>query len=284
MSTIAWVTTSVPTRATTACREVRRYGKARLGAEGLLVTAAQCRALLARLTFTIPAGWEAITSVSSLSPVPSATLLHCKQTYAYALSYYRCKPCSVVKGVCLLVCCISGAAAGGLGCYLAPCHEPAGHPGAHNCGDPTHECGMDCALYNLSGNCARRCKLPPGHEGSHECSTRVHLCGSTCSLSSCGQMCTLPYGHDPSERHQCSNRGCPETCELCQFPCSCADHFHAEQDGAVHLCSNSHPCPHMCSIEGLCEIRSELRRERRTWQGQRGTFEYDHVTEQMCVR
>lgn len=162
------------------------------------------------------------------------------------------------------------------------CQAPAGHPGPHSCGDPGHQCGMTCSLADKSSNCAEHCCLPPGHTREHLCGTRVHLCGSKCSLDVCDGSCCLPYDHDPSIRHQCNVGRCPVQCQLCNSACCCDDHFHSEQAGVVHLCGKIHPCSRSCAAEGMCEIRSELRREKRTFIGERGTFEYDYITQQAC--
>lgn len=164
------------------------------------------------------------------------------------------------------------------------CQGAAGHPGPHSCGDSNHECGKKCSLAGKSSNCAEHCCLLPGHEGEHRCGIETHLCAHVCSLNGCGSTCSLPYDHDPSRRHQCNKNACPMKCQLCQFPCSCDDHFHPEQPDALHLCGSSHSCSHACAAEGMCEIRSELRREKRVFAGARGEFEYDHITQQTCRR
>ncbi|KAF6266045.1 hypothetical protein COO60DRAFT_640395 [Scenedesmus sp. NREL 46B-D3] len=164
----------------------------------------------------------------------------------------------------------------------ALCKSLAGHPGPHSCGNAGHECGERCSLADRTSNCAEHCCLPPGHGGEHRCGTLVHLCGITCSLDCCNSSCALPFGHGPSERHECNNCGCPRMCELCGFRCQCSDHFHPEEAGARHLCGKSHPCSKPCAAPGLCEIRSELRRECNIFKAQRGDIEYEHVTEQVA--
>ncbi|KAF6266711.1 hypothetical protein COO60DRAFT_1632767 [Scenedesmus sp. NREL 46B-D3] len=172
----------------------------------------------------------------------------------------------------------------GTGSAIASCKSQAGHPGPHSCGNAGHECGERCSLAGCTSNCAQHCCLPPGHEGDHLCGVQVHLCGFSCSLDGCCGSCSLHYGHDPCERHRCTNRGCPRVCQLCGFACACSDHFHPEEAGALHLCGNSHPCSQPCAAQGLCEIRSELRRERKVFKAQRGDIEYEHITGQVANR
>lgn len=46
-----------------------------------------------------------------------------------------------------------------------------------------------------------------------------------------------PSSREDHERHCCALAlSCPMKCELCNSFCSAGDHFHALQDGAVHLC------------------------------------------------
>eukprot|EP00884_Botryococcus_braunii_P007871 jgi/Botrbrau1/17085/Bobra.0611s0003.1 len=172
-----------------------------------------------------------------------------------------------------------------------PCRLPSGHSGSHNCGSREHVCGKDCALFNASWNCMQRCNMPPGHEGQCDCGSGNHMCGRKCSLEGCTARCIKPFG-EAHHRHECANRCCPVTCRLCNLTCSSPNHFHADMGPDVlHLCGRPHQCtdpktkrPKQCSIEGVCEIKAELRCETRTFMGQRGNFDYEFRTQQTVHR
>eukprot|EP01025_Chloroclados_australasicus_P037498 TRINITY_DN3829_c0_g1_i3.p1 TRINITY_DN3829_c0_g1~~TRINITY_DN3829_c0_g1_i3.p1 ORF type:complete len:802 (-),score=42.11 TRINITY_DN3829_c0_g1_i3:263-2668(-) len=174
------------------------------------------------------------------------------------------------------------------------CVDKAGHVGKHTCGSPEHTCGAQCDLARSTWNCGQTCQLLPGHEGGHMCASTTHYCKEMCQLQVCKERCTIPHDvqHD---RHQCATIGCPIPCVLCNKKCSSSDHFHGASDDVVHLCEDEHTCvdpntkmANQCSHLGWCEIRPELHREKRTFHGKRGDFEYEHVTDQikkrhMCV-
>lgn len=59
----------------------------------------------------------------------------------------------------------------------------------------------------------------------------------------------------------------------------------------THLCGRRHACvdpttkvPRLCSAAGVCEIRSELRRETRRFTGARSEFDYEFRTQQVEQR
>ncbi|KXZ54769.1 hypothetical protein GPECTOR_4g839 [Gonium pectorale] len=171
------------------------------------------------------------------------------------------------------------------------CTGRAGHPGQHSCGSAHHTCGATCHLFSSARNCRESCCLLPGHEGEHVCDSRNHLCGAKCDLDGCPHECIMPYGQ-PHTVHQCAAQSCPQQCALCHRRCDHADHFHAMEPGAVHLCGEAHPCREpltrqakSCGAAGVCEIRSELQRsETRTFNGVHGSFEYEYLTRQTMLR
>mmetsp|Transcript_22245 Transcript_22245/g.37245 ORF Transcript_22245/g.37245 Transcript_22245/m.37245 type:complete len:1360 (-) Transcript_22245:841-4920(-) len=165
------------------------------------------------------------------------------------------------------------------------CGDLAGHAGQHDCRAGSHTCGQTCHLSHLN-NCNHICAQRPGHEGPHVCNALTHLCGAPCSLDSCNNSCIIPYEKQHT-RHVCHESKCPHRCPMpdCTNPCASDDHFHGyDQTGVQHLCGRSHPCTHQCEHAGVCEITSQLIRERRTFRGTRGDFDYDFVTEQNSVR
>ncbi|GLJ05713.1 hypothetical protein SUGI_0023780 [Cryptomeria japonica] len=58
--------------------------------------------------------------------------------------------------------------------------------------------------------------------------------------------------------------------------CGVEDHFHKGE----HLCGNEHPCLENCEMLGICELFTQLVRKRCNFKGQRGSFEYEHFSEQ----
>ncbi|KAH9312709.1 hypothetical protein KI387_027744 [Taxus chinensis] len=107
----------------------------------------------------------------------------------------------------------------------------------------------------------------------------------TCSLPSCKNPCirTIESEH---EKHQCHEVYCQKKCTIkgCSRSCGVKDHFHDLVAGAEHLCGNEHARAESCEMPGICEIFTELVRQNRVFQGQRGSFEYEHVSEQNGLR
>eukprot|EP00741_Cyanophora_paradoxa_P015292 tig00000194_g14761.t1 len=166
------------------------------------------------------------------------------------------------------------------------CGDLAGHAGHHDCRVGMHTCGEKCHLAHLN-SCNRVCVGRPGHDGPHVCNAAKHLCGSACSLPGCTHPCVMPF-EVPHQRHQCHESKCPHRCPMpgCNNVCASDDHFHGADSArnVVHLCSQAHPCADLCQHPGVCEIMSQLVRERRTFRGTRGDFEYDCYTEQNSIR
>jgi hypothetical protein len=51
-------------------------------------------------------------------------------------------------------------------------------------------------------------------------------------------------------------------------------------DPSKHLCGKAHMCREKCASQGVCQIRTELKQEKRVFIGQRDEFEYDLMTQQ----
>ncbi|GLJ34389.1 hypothetical protein SUGI_0691410 [Cryptomeria japonica] len=165
------------------------------------------------------------------------------------------------------------------------CGDLAGHEGNHNCKKKNHTCGESCYLYGTSSNCNDRCSLGPGHPGQHKCNSPQHMCSAKCSLPSCNNPCAVAIESN-HETHQCHERYCQSKCMIdeCSRTCGVKDHFHDLDQNAEHLCGNEHACSHECEMPGICEIFTELVKQTRVFQGQRGSFEYELVSEQNGLR
>lgn len=168
---------------------------------------------------------------------------------------------------------------------VSSCGDLAGHEGNHNCKKQNHTCGESCYLYETSSNCNERCSLGPGHLGQHKCNSPQHMCNSKCSLPSCNNPCAVAIETN-HETHQCDEKYCPSKCTIngCSRTCGVKDHFHDLDQHAEHLCGNEHACTCYCELPGICEIFTELVKQTRVFQGQRGSFEYELVSEQNGVR
>lgn len=57
-------------------------------------------------------------------------------------------------------------------------------------------------------------------------------------------------------------------------------------DNAVvtHMCSNSHACGEMCTVDGICEQKVHLKKSARTYTGARGSFEYIYQDMNGCKK
>ncbi|GLJ34383.1 hypothetical protein SUGI_0691250 [Cryptomeria japonica] len=67
----------------------------------------------------------------------------------------------------------------------------------------------------------------------------------------------------------------------CRRTCGVKDHFHGMNDPYVeHLCGSEHACAEKCEEPVICEILTELVRQTRVFEGQRGCFQYEHFSEQ----
>ncbi|KAI9916759.1 hypothetical protein PsorP6_017947 [Peronosclerospora sorghi] len=52
----------------------------------------------------------------------------------------------------------------------------------------------------------------------------------------------------------------------------------------MHMCSHSHACGEMCSVDGICEQKVHLKKSARTYTGARGSFEYIYQEMNGCKR
>ncbi|XP_057849508.2 uncharacterized protein LOC131060346 [Cryptomeria japonica] len=168
---------------------------------------------------------------------------------------------------------------------FSSCGDIAGHEGSHNCNKKNHTCGESCYLCNMSSHCNERCSLGPGHLGLHKCNSPQHMCNAKCSLPTCSNLCAVAIESNHG-KHQCHERYCQSKCMIdgCSRICGVKDHFHALDQNAEHLCGHEHACTHECEIPGICEIFTELVKQTRVFQGQRGSFEYEIVSEQNGLR
>ncbi|XP_059065183.1 uncharacterized protein LOC131038022 isoform X2 [Cryptomeria japonica] len=176
------------------------------------------------------------------------------------------------------------------GDILISCKDLAGHEGAHDCKERNHTCSERCYLYGMSSSCNKECSLRVGHHGQHKCNSPQHICGIKCSLPSCKNPCTLVIESNHI-RHQCNERYCQRTCTMneCKMRCGAENHFHDLDPNAEHLCGNDHKCPEKCEL-GNCEIKTKVDKQTLVFQGQRGPFEYENVSQQdvlnkgCCIR
>ncbi|KAG2051772.1 hypothetical protein BDR06DRAFT_958570 [Suillus hirtellus] len=163
------------------------------------------------------------------------------------------------------------------------CTMSAGHPGNHMCLVNAHLCGQTCKLFGRQG-CLNECIKVIGHaEDDHLCAATVHACGQPCELSkfrladgstpTCRGICGTPIDVD-HDQHQCDARLCSFPCQLCKRLCASADHLHGLQDGAIHLCGEEHPCPKLCTADGICEIETAPQSIEATFTGKHETFQY----------
>lgn len=100
--------------------------------------------------------------------------------------------------------------------------------------------------------------------------------------------------NQPHDEHICENRSCPLPCQLCKRLCASANHLHAFEEGAFHLCglvlhaflwftykmrafSQEHPCPATCQSQGICRIETAPQSVEATFTGRHETFQYTKV-------
>ncbi|GLJ34377.1 hypothetical protein SUGI_0691170 [Cryptomeria japonica] len=168
---------------------------------------------------------------------------------------------------------------------LSLCGDLAGHERNHNCKKKNHTCGGSCYLHETSSNCNQQCSLAPGHPGQHKCNSPQHMCSTKCSLPSCNNPCAVAMESN-HQIHQCHERYCQSKCMIngCSRTCGVKHHFHDLDQNAEHLCGNEHACTHECEMPGICEIFTELVKQTRVFQGQRGSFEYEILSEQNGLR
>ncbi|KZT12602.1 uncharacterized protein LAESUDRAFT_808190 [Laetiporus sulphureus 93-53] len=163
------------------------------------------------------------------------------------------------------------------------CGLSAGHPGRHVCDITVHLCGYPCALEDKRG-CLGECTKVVNHDDAeHMCSATVHECSEPCRLVniplpdggiySCPEFCSIA-SHEPHLEHVCANRQCPMQCQLCARLCSKQSHLHGLYQGEVHLCGTEHPCPALCSADGICQIDTAPQSIEATFTGRHETFQY----------
>ncbi|KAG7378689.1 hypothetical protein PHYPSEUDO_009758 [Phytophthora pseudosyringae] len=186
-----------------------------------------------------------------------------------------------------------------------PCSRSAGHEGKCECKKGEHTCGQPCALTRAS-NCDKRCVKRAEHSGDHCCSVQVHVCGAKCSAATCAAPCLLDIQREHTV-HNCAEVQCLHPClmEGCKHLCGEKNHFHgqaaesrafAEESGAhcdedsdddlvvTHMCSGSHACGEMCTVDGICEQKVHLKKDARMYTGARGSFEYIYQEMNGCKK
>ncbi|KAF8306096.1 hypothetical protein DL93DRAFT_250101 [Clavulina sp. PMI_390] len=170
---------------------------------------------------------------------------------------------------------------------VSGCGFHAGHAGNHICDVKLHLCGVPCSLSDKQG-CQGSCTKAAQHEdGEHMCNAELHACGEPCHLNVVeqdgGPLCKLPCVIDcrkEHKKHTCENRlTCPVKCQLCPHICSTADHGHALQNGAVHLCGQEHPCKELCASPGICEVAVEPKSVESMFVGKFERFQFTKFTQ-----
>ncbi|GLJ33822.1 hypothetical protein SUGI_0679990 [Cryptomeria japonica] len=158
------------------------------------------------------------------------------------------------------------------------CVMEKSHDNQHDCMG-SHSCTESCTYCAREGNILSSCGDLAGHEGAHDCKEKNHTCGERCFLYgtslNCNEVCSLRPGHQG--QHKCNS---PQHTRRCGVE----DHFHDLDRNAEHLCGNEHVCTEECEMLGICEIFTELVKQTRVFQGQRGSFEYEVVSEQNGLR
>ncbi|KAG2130165.1 uncharacterized protein EDB93DRAFT_1181059 [Suillus bovinus] len=148
-----------------------------------------------------------------------------------------------------------------------------------------HLCGQVCKLFGRQG-CLDECTKVIGHvEDDHLCAATVHACGQSCELSKlrladgstppCRGICGTPIDVD-HDQHHCGARLCSFPCQLCKRLCASTNHLHGLQDGAIHLCGNTH-VPWIALPDGICEIETAPQSIEATFTGRHETFQYTKV-------
>ncbi|EEY54237.1 uncharacterized protein PITG_07840 [Phytophthora infestans T30-4] len=186
---------------------------------------------------------------------------------------------------------------------VPPCSRSAGHEGKCECEKGDHTCGQPCVLTRAS-NCDKICSKLADHSGDHCCSVLVHMCGATCSATDCSATCLLDIQREHSV-HKCAEVQCIHPCIMRECKCSCGEknHFHGQaaesrafaiESGvsevavdyaaATHMCTGSHACGEMCTVDGICEQKVHLKKSARTYPGKRGSFEYIYQEMNGCKK
>ncbi|KAG8854044.1 hypothetical protein FRB91_004122 [Serendipita sp. 411] len=170
---------------------------------------------------------------------------------------------------------------------IPSCDMPAGHAGKHVCKSLPHLCGAPCDLHERDG-CMKNCSKPSDHDdGEHLCPAPVHACGEPCGLvladgtPLCRRTCVVD-SRRPHDRHCCERvLDCPMRCQMgCGSRCAHHDHFHALEEGVLHLCGQDHVCPHDCEDEGVCEIATKPQKIESVFVGKKDTFQYTKYTQE----
>ena len=161
------------------------------------------------------------------------------------------------------------------------CQNLAGHDGNHDCKKKNHTCMEICSFFDRSSNCSKYFCLKVGHEVLHKCNSPQHMCKIKCSLPSYKNPRAIQIELGYHEKHACHERYCPKKCimEGCPRSRGYKYHFH-ELTSDEHLCSNEHACHKKCEVDGICEIFTKLVRHTCSFQGRRGSFEYEHASKQ----
>ena len=151
------------------------------------------------------------------------------------------------------------------------CADKAGHGGGHDFKARDHSCKSSCQLEGRAGKCNGQCALETGHGGEHRCNSMRHTCLEGCSLPRCRNSCRLPFDQH-HERHNCGIRQCTRLCEVEGCECTSVelDHFNTIKEGARHFCGSEHPCSEMCEVVKMT----------RRFEGARGGFDFEMVSEQ----
>lgn len=162
------------------------------------------------------------------------------------------------------------------------CSMTAGHSGKHICSVNVHLCGAPCKLLGKNG-CLEECAKVSGHEDDdHQCAAVTHACGEPCDLCTltfadgwykCKGRCRISVDIE-HESHQCDAQYCPIPCQLCKRLCSSPNHLHALEEGAIHLCGESHSCTQRCTAPGVCEIDMAPESIEETFRGRHECFQY----------
>ncbi|GLJ34369.1 hypothetical protein SUGI_0691060 [Cryptomeria japonica] len=200
---------------------------------------------------------------------------------------HSCTECCsfCARQVDIFCCCYCVPKTGRKRGILSLCRDLAGHGGFHDCRRKKHTCGERCYLYGVSSYCNELCSLRSRHQGQHKCNSPRHMCSTKCSLPTCCNSCALPIESNHI-RHECPERYCQSKCTIdgCSRTCGVEDHFHDLNLNAEHFCGKEHVCTHECEKRGICEIFTELVKQTQIFQGQRGSFEYEIVSEQNGLR
>ncbi|ETP29022.1 hypothetical protein F442_21761 [Phytophthora nicotianae P10297] len=178
---------------------------------------------------------------------------------------------------------------------IPPCSRCAGHEGKCECEKGDHTCGQRC-VFSRASNCDKICSKLADHSGDHCCSVQVHVCGAVCSAANCSATCLLDIQREHSI-HKCAEVQCthPWKMKECKRNCGVTNHFHGQaaesrafaiesgvelggnvvdNTSETHMCTGSHACGEMCTVDGICEQKVHLKKSSRRFTGERGSFEY----------